>query len=1229
LLEDRLVPAPATLTVDPGAADGGVGSLRWAISQANASGSNMEIDLPASHVYRLTLAGAGEDNNATGDLDVTKAAGVLTIAGQGAGVVIDASTLGDRALHVLGASVVLRDLTISGGHAADAGNVAGQVGNALGGGILNNGGHVTLIDVSLTSNTAAGRPGGAGTAHQGASAGAAAMGGGIYSTGGSLDLEGSTLAGNQATGGIGGAGARAGGGVIGTHAAAGGSGASGGAALGGGVFVAGSALTIATTTLSGNRALGGAGGAGGTGGGNPGGSNAAGSGGLGGNGGAAQGAGLYVSGGAVTISTSTLALNQGSGGVGGGGGAGGAGFGGAGGAGGTGGAAQGGGLYITGPAAVSVVNSTVSDSALAPGQGGSGGTGGSQGSGGPGGMGGAAAGGGLFEDTANVTLLNGTVAFNTAGVSQGGGGGMGTGRPNGSPGAGQPGQGGGARISSGTFGAQNTIFARNSAASDPDFFGALASAHNNLLGDGSGSNLAPADPDSNGNLVGTSAAPIDPLLGPLTNNGGPTQTRAIPANSPAIYAGLATAAPTTDQRGVIRGNPPDIGAFEFPKARVTSITSTQPDGTYTIGAVIPILLAFSQTVTVTGTPRLALNSGGTANYSSGGGTATLTFIYTVAAGQSSSDLDGSSTTALTLNGGTIRASNGLKATLTLPAPGGPGSLGANKNIVIDTMTPARATGVNSSTANGSYTVGSVITITVSFNGTVNVTGTPQLALNSGGTATFSGGSGSPTLTFTYAVAAGQNSNDLDYTSTTALSSNGGTIIDAGGHAATLTLPAPGAPGSLGANKSIVIDTTPPTVTVNQAAGQPDPTSTAPVLFSVVFSEPVAGFTGAGVVLGGTAGATHAAVSGSGTTYTIAVTGMTHTGTVTASLAAGAASDAAGNPSIASTSSDNTVRCNVLKLVATGPDGPGGPEVKVFDAVSGAKLDDFLAYDPHFTGGVRVAVADVTGDGMPDIITAPGPGGGPDIRVFNVSSGTPTLVEEFMAYDPRFTGGVFVAAGDLTGDGRAEIVTGPDQGGGPDMRIFNGGNATGQPNREFLAYDLRFTGGVRLALGDVTGDGIPDVLTAPGVGGGPDIRVFDGQTLAKVDEFMAYSPSFTGGVYIAAGDVNGDGTADLITGAGPGGGPHVKAFDGTTLGSPAPTLLDSFYAYGALFTGGVRVAAVDVDGDGKDDIVTTPGSGGGPHVRVFDGTTGQPLTAPQDSFFAYDPAFAGGVFVGAR
>ena len=107
---------------------------------------------------------------------------------------------------------------------------------------------------------------------------------------------------------------------------------------------------------------------------------------------------------------------------------------------------------------------------------------------------------------------------------------------------------------------------------------------------------------------------------------------------------------------------------------------------YKGGASIPVTVTFTKSLIVTGAPTLALNTvpGRNATYNSGSGTSTLTFTYTVQAGDNSPRLDYTATTALTLSGGTIKDSAGNNATLTLPAPGAAGSLGANKNIVVDT-----------------------------------------------------------------------------------------------------------------------------------------------------------------------------------------------------------------------------------------------------------------------------------------------------------------------------------------------------------------------------------------------------------------------------------------------------------------------------------------------------------------------------------------------------------------
>lgn len=255
---------------------------------------------------------------------------------------------------------------------------------------------------------------------------------------------------------------------------------------------------------------------------------------------------------------------------------------------------------------------------------------------------------------------------------------------------------------------------------------------------------------------------------------------------------------------------------------VTSVAVPTP-GTYGSGGTLEFTINFSEAVIVDdfgGTPRIALTVGSTlryADYVSGSGTSALVFRYTVPAGDV--DANGIAISALSTGGALMQDAAGNDIVTTL------NSVGSTAAINIDGTNPG-IVNVGASTSDGAYGAGSTITITVAFSTAVDVDtthGLPTLALASGGTATYTGGSGSGTLTFSYTVGAGENSADLDYSSTVALALNGATIIDAGGshQSANITLTTPGTAGSLGANKDLVIDTTAPTNTVAGAAFSAD------------------------------------------------------------------------------------------------------------------------------------------------------------------------------------------------------------------------------------------------------------------------------------------------------------------------------------------------------------------------------------------------------------------------
>lgn len=245
-------------------------------------------------------------------------------------------------------------------------------------------------------------------------------------------------------------------------------------------------------------------------------------------------------------------------------------------------------------------------------------------------------------------------------------------------------------------------------------------------------------------------------------------------------------------------------------------------------------------------------------------------------------------------------------------------------------------------------------------------------------------------------------------------------------------------------------------------------------------------------------------------------------------------------------------------VVTGALAGGGPLVRTFET-DGLPKHALFAYDPTFRGGVDVAVADTDGNGVGEIITSPGPGGGPHIRVF---SGSGAVVSEFFAYDPRFHGGVFVAAGDVDGDGKAEIVTAPGPGGGPHVKVFR---PDGSLVAEFLAYDERLHTGIDIAVIPKSSQTTGSIVTAPGPGGGPHIKVFNAQG-GVVSEFFAFDETMHLGLRISAGSPRSSGGGEIAVIPSAGGGPHLKLF------SPAGTeTYSNFAGFETWWRGGYDVA----------------------------------------------------------
>ena len=298
-------------------------------------------------------------------------------------------------------------------------------------------------------------------------------------------------------------------------------------------------------------------------------------------------------------------------------------------------------------------------------------------------------------------------------------------------------------------------------------------------------------------------------------------------------------------------------------------------------------------------------------------------------------------------------------------------------------------------------------------------------------------------------------------------------------------------------------------------------------------------------------------------------------------------------------------------IVIGTDAGVVGEVRVLDQ-SGTVVSSFQPYSTTFTGGVRVAVGDVTRDGVSDIVTAPGPGTTATIKAFD---GT-TLGEifRFEAFESDFTGGAFVALGDFDDDGRSDVVVSPDESGGPRIRVISGADQS-QISNFFGIDDLKFRGGARVGVGDLNGDGNLDLIVGAGFSGGPRVSIFDGSTIVAgrtptnlFPDFFIFEEGLRNGSYLASADLNGDGVDDLIAGAGPGGAPRVLVLDGlqmTLNGVLNPKSLASFYAGDKDNRSGVRVGSA-LSGDGQWQLLASPGSGGGGLSGVYD-TNGSALS----------------------
>jgi hypothetical protein len=379
---------------------------------------------------------------------------------------------------------------------------------------------------------------------------------------------------------------------------------------------------------------------------------------------------------------------------------------------------------------------------------------------------------------------------------------------------------------------------------------------------------------------------------------------------------------------------------------VTGVSSSTTNGSYNVGDSISIQVTFSEAVTVTGTPQLTLETGSTdqvLNYASGSGTSTLTFSYTIQAGDTSSDLTYIATNPLALNGGTIKNASSLDAVLTLPSPTDTGSLGANKAIVVDTTLPT-VTSFSSTTPDGSYKAGSQIDITATLSEVVTTAASITVTLDNGQTVVLTHNTENNTLTGSYTIGSGQSSSDLgisSYALTSAPADLAGNIMT------STTLPA----GNISGTRAIVVDTSVPTVSSFSSTTSDGAYKVgATINITATLSEAVTAAASITVTLdnGKTVVLTHNAVNNTLTgTYTVAAGDTSTDINVTSYALTSAPADAAGNimsDLTVPSGSNNIAGSKAIVVDTTAPSTPSTPDLDTASDSAGASDTDNITSD---------------------------------------------------------------------------------------------------------------------------------------------------------------------------------------------------------------------------------------------------------------------------------------------
>lgn len=242
----------------------------------------------------------------------------------------------------------------------------------------------------------------------------------------------------------------------------------------------------------------------------------------------------------------------------------------------------------------------------------------------------------------------------------------------------------------------------------------------------------------------------------------------------------------------------------------------------------------------------------------------------------------------------------------------------------------------------------------------------------------------------------------------------------------------------------------------------------------------------------------------------------------------------------------------------------GEFVRVYSGNGSQLRNGFFAQENAAPGGATVILGDIDRNGSQTVVSALNG----TVRVGSAS---------FRPFGASYKGKLSLAVGNTNRDAALEVVVGRDRAKPSDVRIYS---RSGKELARWVAYNPAFGGGVRVAIGDLDGDGLREVVTGPGPSGGPHIRIFKTDGSVWGGSFFAFNEKERGGVSVAVGDIDADGKDDIIVGSGEGAIPRVRVFDFRG------TLKREFTLGSQPLLNGLTVTAADVDGDGKKEILVS-------------------------------------------